>query len=396
MRRLLPFILILIFGSATYYTMTHKPEVDKRSRQDASVIAVETLTVRAAPYRVMVDSFGRVEPHTQGQLISQVSGQITAVSPNFRDGGFFERDEVLVSVDPRDYQIHVEIATAELANAKVKYAEEQVLAKQAKKDRKNLINQGQLSDFALHIPQMAAAKLDIAAAEAKLEQARLNVERTRIRAPYAGRVLNKSADIGDVISANAPLATIYATDQIEIRLPLKNSELPFVDLPEPQRRTKGGTGALPQVVIGNRIGNETQQWPATLVRTAGAIDAASQQLHVTARIDNPYAASMEARRPLKIGQYVTARIEGRLIPDALVIPNAAIYQGSYVYLFADGVLQRRDIDIAWQNRDEALIANGLKDGEQLVLTPLGQVSSGTPVKNMSAGDKQLAKRGASQ
>ncbi|MCB1760928.1 MAG: efflux RND transporter periplasmic adaptor subunit [Gammaproteobacteria bacterium] len=393
MRRLLPFILILIFAGATYYTVTHPPEVDKRNQQQVSVIAVETLSVKAAPYRVMVDSFGRVEPHTQGQLVSQVSGQITSVSPNFRDGGFFERDEVLVSVDPRDYQIHVETATAELANARVKYAEEQVLAKQAKKDRKNLINQGQLSDFALHIPQMAAAKLDIAAAEAKLEQARLNVERTRVRAPYAGRVLAKSADIGDVITANASLATIYATDRIEVRLPLKNNDLPFVDLPEPQPNGSPHSGALPRVLLDNRIGNQTEQWPATLVRTASAIDSATQQLHATARIDDPYGAKAQGRRPLKIGQYVTARIEGRLLPNALVIPNAAIYQGSYVYLFVDGVLQRRDIGIAWQNREQALISSGLEDGEQLVLTPLGQVSSGTAVKLLDAKEPQLAKRG---
>ena len=99
---------------------------------------------------------------------------------------------------------------------------------------------------------------------------------------------------------------------------------------------------------------------------------------------------------MKIGQYVTAQIEGRTLPNAIVIPNSAIYQGSYVYLFDQGLLQRTEIEVAWQNSRESLINMGLKPGNQLVLTPLGQVSSGTPVKNMAGGKPDSAKRTAEQ
>ncbi len=306
--------------------------------------------------------------------------------------GFFEKGEVLVKIDPRDYEIQVDIATAELANAKVKYAEEQVLADQAINDRKTLRNKGATSDFALNIPQLAAAKSQIAAANAKLEQARLDVERTQIRAPYSGRILSKNSDIGDVISANTILAKIYATDLVEVSLPIKNSELPFIDLPEQSSKNKSDSGDLPRAKIGNRLGDSVQYWPATMVRTAGAIDEQSQQLNITAQIEYPYAIDNSGRRPLKIGQYVTAELEGKTIPDALVIPNSSIYQGSYIYIFKDGVLERREIEIAWQNSKEALIRKGVSAGEQLVLTPLGRVSSGTPVKKLGAGNDALAGR----
>lgn len=386
MRKLLPLLLLALFIGATQLISHFKPVAAKRDAPPTPVIVVQTAPVESRDYTVMVNSFGRVQPRTEGELVAQVAGQIIDVSPNFRDGGFFEAGETLVTIDPRDYKIQVDIAAAELANARVNLEEQEALADQARKDRAILNKKGLASDYALRKPQVAAARSQIDAALAKLAQARLAVERTRIKAPYAGRILSRSVDRGVVVSSNQALARIYATDRVEVRLPLKNSELGYVELPENYRNNGSGQDTLPTVTIINNLGTEPEQWPATLVRTAGAIDEQSQQLYVTAQIDNPYIENVQGRRPLKIGQYVTARIQGRSLADAIVIPNSAIYQGSYVYLFDQGLLQRAEIEVAWQNDREALVSNGLKPGNQLVLTPLGQVSSGTPVKRM-AGDK---------
>ncbi len=393
-RKNLPLYLIAFFSFVALLLVLFKPGANKLAMPPEPAISVETVTVMPKDYRVLIESFGRIEPRTQGQLVAQVSGQIIDVSPNFRDGGFFEKDEVLVKIDPRDYEIQVDIAEAELANAKVTYAEEQVLADQAVEDRKILRNKGAASDFALHIPQLAAAKSQINAANAKLKQAKMDVERTQIRAPYSGRILSTSADIGDVVSANFSLAKMYATDYVEVRLPIKNSELPFVNIPEHFANGSDGGKELPKASIINSLGETPQTWPAVLVRTAGAIDEQSQQLYITAQINSPYSQHNKDRRPLKIGQYVTAKIEGKSVPNAIVIPNSAIYQGSYVYLYKTGVLERREIEIAWQNSKEALIKRGVTGGDQLVLTPLGRVSSGTLVKKMSTSGKAMEKRGS--
>jgi RND family efflux transporter MFP subunit len=377
-----PLYLSLFFVVVGLLIWLFSPSADKHQKPPTPVIAVETTTITPKKYQVMISSFGRIEPRTQGHLVAQVSGQIIEVSPNFCDGCFFGEREVLVTIDPRDYEIQVDIAAAELANAEVNYAEQQVLAEQAVKDRKTLRKKGAASDFALHIPQLAAAKSQIGAARAKLNKAKLDVERTQIRAPYYGRILTKSVDIGEVISANTSLASMYSTDLVEVTLPIKDSELPLINLPEPATSGKNGTSTRAKII--NKLGDSEQSWQAVLVRTSGAIDEQSQQLSVTAQIDHPYAGDKDGRRPLKIGQYVTAEIEGKTIPDAIVIPNAAIYQGSYVYLYKDGLLQRREVEIAWQNSTEALIRKGISAGEQLVLTPLGRVSSGTPVKKLGA------------
>lgn len=384
MRKLLPLLLLALFIGVVQLITHFKPEAAVRDKPPVPVITVETEQLLPRDYRVVLNSFGRVQPRTEGELVAQVSGQIMDISPNFRDGGFFEAGETLVTIDPRDYRIQVDIAAAELANAKVNLEEQLALADQARKDREILNKRGLASDYALRKPQVAAARSQIDAAQAKLAQAQLAVERTRIKAPYAGRILSRSVDRGVVVSSNQALARIYATDRVEVKLSLKNSELGYVDLPENYRNQAVGDDSLPSVTIINNLGPQPEQWQARLVRTAGAIDEQSQQLYVTAQIENPYLADQDGRRQLKIGQYVTAQIQGRVIKDAIVIPNSAIYQGSYVYLIDQGLLQRTGIEVVWQNGEESLIGSGLKAGDQLVLTPLGQVSSGTPVKQVAA------------
>jgi multidrug efflux pump subunit AcrA (membrane-fusion protein) len=120
-------------------------------------------------------------------------------------------------------------------------------------------------------------------------------------------------------------------------------------------------------------------WSGTIVRTEGAIDASSQQLHVVAQVNDPFSTE-RGTRPIKIGEYVTAVIDGRLLTDRLVIPSDAIYQNSYVYVVEEGLLRRRDVTVAWQNGIDAIIKDGLLAGEELVTTPLGQVTSGTRVR----------------
>lgn len=377
-RKYSPLIVIVLTVAAIQLIGHFRPEAKKQSVKRAPTISVETMVVQPRQYQIILESFGKIEPRTRGVISSQLSGQITAVSPEFREGGFFEKGELLLTIDPRDYNVQVEIAEAELAEMRVGYEEQQALAEQAQKDWADLGRKGKASAFALRKPQLEAARLKIDSARAKLKQAMLAVERTRIKAPYRGRLLSKSVDIGDLVSATARLAEIYAVDRLEIRLPLKNSELAFIDLPE---RELAGQRSSPRVTVENSLGSESQYWNATVVRTAGAIDEKSQQLYVTAQINQEIGDEKgSARRPLKIGQFVNARIEGRTIADALVIPNAAIYQGSYLYLVKDGLLQRTEINIAWQNSAEALIESGLQGGDQLVLTSLGQVSSGSRVK----------------
>ncbi|NVK40770.1 MAG: efflux RND transporter periplasmic adaptor subunit [Oceanospirillaceae bacterium] len=382
-KKILPVLVFAGLAGMAALVMLNRPEAKRSAAPPETVVRVETLTLAPRPYQVRLQSYGTVRPRTQSTLLPQVSGQITEVSPNFRDGGFFEAGEVLLHIDSRDYEAAVATARAALAESRQALLEEQAQAEQALQDWRRLGNTEAPPALVSRQPQLASARAEVQSAEASLRQAELNLERTKIRAPYAGRVLSTSVDVGQVVSSSTELGEIYAIDYVEIRLPLKNRDLRFIDLPETYRfDDDSGIRRQPGVTLHSSL-IEDQQWRGRVVRTEGAIDTSSQQLHVVATIDDPYGLKAQGRQPLKINQYVTAEIEGRQLESALVIPNRTLYQGSFVYLVRDGVLRRQEVEILWQNSHEALVGAGLESGDRLVLTPLGQVSSGTRVQVMN-------------
>jgi RND family efflux transporter MFP subunit len=337
----------------------------------------------------MIDSFGTVKPRTQSMLVAQASGQIIEISEQFREGGFFEKGDVLLQLDDRDHRAEVKSAQATLLTAEQSLLEEQARGRQAITDWERLGKGEQASSLVLRKPQLAAAEASVLSAQATLEKAKLDLERTKITAPYAGRVLSRSVDLGQVVSNNMELASIYAIDRVEIRLPIKNKDLPFINLPEQFRDgAKNSAGSLVKF-SSDLVGK--QYWQGQVIRTEGAIDESAQQLYVVAQINDPYQATSANQYPIKIGQYIKAQITGKAIENAIVIPNSAIYQGTYVYVEEQGVLRRKNISLAWQNANQAVVADGLTAGDNLVITPLGQVSSGTQVTVMGSEEYQATR-----
>ena len=381
-RKFMPIAIFAGLVAIAVIIWMNPPETPQRPQFSGPTMTVETIPVLPRDYRIMLQSYGTVQPRTRSMLVAQVGGQIVEINENVRDGGFFEKGDTLGQIDPRDYEADVQIALASLADAKQVMAEAIARSDQAREDWERLGNEGEPSKLVLRVPQLEAARAGVDSAESALTKVKLDLERTSIVAPFAGRVIRKLVDLGQVVGPNTQLAEIYATDVVEIRLPLRNRDLGFIDLPESYRHSGPRETSIDVLIKSDLIGNE--KWQARLVRTEGAIDESARQLHVIAQIDDPFGPRSEGRSPLKIGQYVTAEIEGKTLPGALVIPNSAIYQGSYVYTVEDDILRRRDIEIAWQNDIDAVVDNGLELGMDLVMTPLGQVTSGIRVSVLGA------------
>jgi len=359
--------------------MGNPPHSNRAKPVMSTKMSVKVKTLEPQNYQVNLDSFGTVKPRTQSALVAQVSGQITAISNNFREGGFFTKGEVLVTLDDRDYQAELKMAQAGVLNAQQSLLEEKARVTQAIQNWQRLGNGEQANELVLRKPQLASAQAQLLSAQAKHEKAQLAFERTKIIAPYSGRLLKKQVDIGQVVSPNSKLADIFATDTVEIRLPIHNSDLAFVDLPEQYSDQVIVTKNLNKVFFTSDL-IKGQKWQGKLIRTEGSIDDNAQQLYVVAQIDTPFKRDLNSLgMTIKIGQYLDAKITGKLLNQVMIIPNSSIYQGSYVYIVVDGLLQRRAITIAWQNDKQALISSGLSFGQKLVLTSLGQVSSGTAV-----------------
>lgn len=384
---LIPVVLLVGAYLLTQFIKANPPKNTRSKGAPVSQVTVETQTIKPQVYNMVLNSFGNVQPRTQSVLVAQVSGEIKEVSSQFRNGGFFEKGDVLVQLDDRDHQAEVKINYSNLLSAEQGLLEEKARVEQALVDWQRLGNGKKPSDLVLRKPQLAAAEAKVLSAKANLKKSELALERTKIVAPYAGRILKKHVDLGSVMNTNAALADIYAIDYVEVRLPINNKDLSFMVLPEEYRdsdtdKKSNNTVNTNVTLTSNLIGK--QSWQGRIVRTEGAIDESSQQLYIVAQIDNPYQQNNSTKAPLKIGQYITAEIQGKTLKQSLIIPSKTIYQGSYVYIAKKvedkTVLLRKDIEIRWQNNTDALISSGLEFGDELVLTSLGQVSSGTMVQ----------------
>jgi len=378
MKRLFRFLLPLIVLSAgiaiASSLIATAPKTERKPPQ-VPIPAVQIQELQPEAYLVKVESRGTVSPVTSSSLVPEVSGRIIEVAPNFRNGGFFSTGELLLQIDPRDYQNAVTIAQAELAVQRQALAEEQARSAQALTDWQKLQLAGEPDPLVLRIPQLETAQARLAAAEARLRQARLDLQRTSIRAPYAGRILEKNVDIGQYVSAGSNLADIYASGSVEIRLPITSEQQAFLDLPE-NGQTKEGA----RVEFIARIGQREERWPGRLVRTEGSVDIRSRQLFVVARIEDPYRRHDE-RTPLKIGQFLEAEIFGRTLEQVFVIPRQAVRGEHTIYLVdADNRLQRRELEVVWRDRQNLISRGSLQAGERLSLTTLPFAADGIEVR----------------
>ncbi len=242
----------------------------------------------------------------------------------------------------------------------------------------------------LRIPQVAEAEAALASARAALVRAERDLERTRIRAPYAGRVREKNVDLGQYVTPGTPLARIYAVDYAEIRLPLPDADLAFVDLPLVYRDAESGKSG-PEVILRSEFAGRTFQWRGRVVRTEGEIDPRSRMVHAVARVKDPYGRGEDPNRPpLAAGMYVEAEIIGHRVEGVVVIPRTALRERDRVLIVdEDDQLQFRKVDVLRISEDRAVIASGLSEGDRLCLTNLVAVTAGMRVEVFEGDAEQV-------
>jgi RND family efflux transporter MFP subunit len=382
-------VVVVIAGVIAAFTMLAlKPDVETRP---PSVVAplVRVAVVDLESRVLTVSSQGTVSPRTESQLVPEVAGRVIWVSDSFASGGFFEKGEALVKIDPFDYDQALVTARSELARSKVRLAQEEAEGLVARREWEEL-GRGDGTPLTLRKPQLEDARAAVDAAVANVERAERNRERTVIQAPYAGRIRQKSVDVGQFVTVGAPIATIYAVDAAEVRLPLPDDDLAFVSLPMTYR---GGAASRvqPSVVISASFAGERHEWNGRIVRTEGEIDPATRMIHAVARIDNPYAPGDNPRRPpLNAGMFVHAEIEGRQVEGVAVLPRAALRSGSRIWVVDEqGRLRYRDVTVLRATATEVVVSEGLEDGELVVLSPLDATTDGMEVRTADEEGRSL-------
>lgn len=379
---LIPIAIVLVSALATRALVKSRPQVETREVETlAPLVRVAEVTRQDLTFDVRAQ--GTVLPRTETTLIAQVAGTVTSVSRNFETGGFFSRGEVLVTLDARDYEVAVRRAKAQVAQAQLALVQQEAEAEVAIEEWGDL-GEGEPSSLVMRQPQVAQALAGREAAAAELEKAELDLERTRIRAPFDGRVRSKRVDLGQFLTPGAPLATIHATDYAEIRLPVPDDQLAYLDLPFAYRNARGTPG--PEALLRASFGREEYVWQGRIVRTEGELDPRSRMLNLVARVEAPYDPGTEHpdRPPLAVGLFVEAEISGRPAPGVIVLPRSALRSGAagdqVLVVDDDDRLRFRDVEVVRLDGEQAVIGAGLEVGERVCVSSLDVATDGMKVR----------------
>lgn len=368
--------IFLVSAGIIALLVIFKPEANKIEIPE-TVVRVDTVTVERSSYPIVVSANGTIQAETRGNLVAQVSGEITNVSSNFTTGGTFKKGDVLIQIDQRDFQANLSQASASLSQAESAYRQELASAKQAEEDWRRLGNTEPAPDLVMRKPQLAAANAQLDSAKAAFQTAELNLSRTTITAPYDGRVIQRQTVLGQFLTVGTPIAEVYSTDRIEVRLPISQQEYQQLGLNDVALESEAGKNF--SVLITSAIGFDEYHWDAEIVRTDSTYDLNTRQINVIAEVSNPFSENLD-QPPLKIGQFVSARIQGRTVNDVYVIPNKSIREGGYVYAVRDERLAKLPVQISWQDDENALIENGLNDNEIIVTSSLNSTLTGAKAK----------------
>lgn len=375
--------VLLLAVAISRYLFMNPPEEKKRRSPKRPVLNVETTVLETQDYQVTIHGFGTVQPGSKGAVVSQINGVITTLGNNVQAGSFFQKGELLFSIDDRDYLAALKITEASLSEAKAKLVEEEARSNQALLNWKRLGKGEEATDLVLRKPYLATARAVVQSAEAKKEQAQLALERTRILAPYAGRVLETMVTTGQFVGAGTVLAKIYATDKYEVRIPLTRRQQQLLILPHTTSHS-----ASPAVEISSGQGGKEEHWRGRITRTEATLDQKNQQLFVVVQLDSLEEQELEVHDLPSIGQFVEVSIQGKHFVDVFQIPSHTLYTNDEVIILKDGKLERRKVSVINRGREYAVIDGGVLPGEQLVLTPLGSITTGTEAVVKGRGKRE--------
>ena len=374
LKRMMPLLVVLFLGGAVILILNlTKEEVDEDVKE-AQPRIVRVVDAVPSSRQIVVVSQGSVEPRVAIALQAEVSGRIVDVSDSFVSGGFFEAGDVLFQIDPRDYELAVVRAEARVAEALQRQIREEAEAEQARKEWEQL-GTGKASPLVLREPQLMEAEARLKSAKADLAEAGLRLERTALKAPFNGRVTRKNVDIGQVVSAGLNAAEIYATDRLEVRLPLTDRQIALLDLPFSR---SSQSGHLPVVTLHATFGGTDREWTARIVRTEGVVDKVSRVIYAVASVEDQSAQDGANPFPLTVGLFVEARIEGRFFDNVVSIPRESVRQdGTVLVVGEDNRLHFRDVEVLQATRDTSYVRLEIGDGERICVSPID-----TPTENM--------------
>lgn len=375
-----PLLLVAgaVGGVMTLMATAPKPE---KNTEEPLPIAVEIAAARSETTTLRVATQGQVKSKNEADVAAQVAGQLISVSTALEPGAYFKKGDVLAEIDPAQYRLAVDRSRGQVARAKEALARARSEASLAEEDWKDLGLSGDPSDLTLQKPQVSAALADLRTAESAVGESQLNLDRTKIRAPFDGRVMTRKANVGDFISPGTPLASIFAVDVAQVRIPLTDADLAVLGL-APGYSAGDGQDA-PVAKLSAVVGGEPREWTGRLSLVDASVDPSTRLVYGLVEVVDPFGSAYAA--PLAPGLFVEVRINSGASQQLVSIPRGALKKNQYVYVVGkDGAIKAREVTPVMADATTLYFRNGIAAGEKVVASFLPSPRDGLKVRDINA------------
>lgn len=375
----IPLLIIAIGFIASKYIASSAPKA-KKNRPEATTTLVDIVSLNSSDENIVIKSMGKVISAKKIALKSRVAGEISKINADFLEGGFIKKGDEIIRLDPKDYELALSRAKSVVANSqyslKIERGHQYVAKREWELLNKERHTSNIKSDLALRKPHLNKAHAELKAALAELEQAKLNLKRTTIRAPFNSIILSKEVDIGSSISTQEKLATLVGTDNYHIMVSLPIDRLKWLAIPNNNsKKTSKVT-----IFSGD---NSTSMWVGSVTKLLGDLESEGRMARLLVTIEDPLGLKSEDRRklPLLIGSYVHVEIEGQKVNGVFSLPRSALKDNESVWIASDdNKLEIRPIEVIWRDKSIVLIKDGLNENEQLVISNIPTPVEGLPLR----------------
>ena len=298
----------------------------------------EVTVTRVLPqtYTANVIGYGSAKAHFSITLTAQVAGRVIALADEFENGHRVAEGTVLAHIDDTEYRAAVASAESDLAEARVALLEEEreSLQAQAEWSASGLSGKPD-SDLVLRKPQLASKRAALKNAQAILDNARQNLEYTKIIAPFDAVITTREIAPGSYLNSGANIAELSSTDRIEITLALSDQEW--------QNLT--GENSQQTYLIGKTVNltsvEGTHGWQGQILRTLQHVDTETRQRGLIISVEDPLSETI----PLFPGTFLQAEITGQERSQLWKLPSSALSQrGEIWYVQEDKTLMNLEVD----------------------------------------------------
>ena len=385
---ILPIVILAVGLIAMRFLILNRPVPLKQTRENPGAL-VKVVKAESQERQIKIFGTGTVQPEQEVTITLQVNGLINKVAPGFTAGAFFRKGELLFAVESIDYELAVKRAKASLIQAEnqIIIIESKAAVARQEWERLKLKDQEEPNPLIVYGPQYEDAKANRNAVAASLKQAELDLQRTRITAPFNCIVRSEEVGVGKYVRAGNNVAMVASVDGAEIVVPLQLDDLRWLSIPR-QGNSEKGSDATVRLEVGTNL----YQWQGQLVRSLGEVDMKSRMARLVVRVDDPYRLRTEGytqKLNLELGMFVEVVFQGETLADMVEIPRAALRENSTVWIMdSDQKLKIVPVEIIRLQKDTVLVGGSLEDGDLVILTSLPGGADGMKLRSANEGESR--------